>query len=337
MANINLPYVQRFKDRHGRVRHYYRRHGYPRVALPAPGSQGFLAAYEEAGHKHGEGAGSELTRPGTIRALVVAYFQTSDYLNLAASTRKAHRNLLDRFREKHGEKSVARVQPSHLEAIFQGMATTPAQASNLRKRLRTLFDLAMRLGWRKDNPVVSTKAPKYKTKGFTPWSDVEIEIFKEHWPRGTRQRLALALCLYTGQRRSDVAPMGRQHMRAGRVRVIQQKTGEPLWIKAHPELVAEIEAAAPEMTFILTEYGKPFSPAGFTAWFVDQAEKAGIKGRSPHGLRKAAGRRLAEAGCSAKEIMSVLGHRSMAEAEKYVRDADQIKLADSAIDKLGGA
>ncbi|MGJ0508626.1 MAG: tyrosine-type recombinase/integrase [Methylocystis sp.] len=36
----------------------------------------------------------------------------------------------------------------------------------------------------------------------------------------------------------------------------------------------------------------------------------------PHGLRKAAGRRLAEAGCSAKEIMAILGHKTMSEAQR---------------------
>src|SRR5258705_4916889 len=56
----------------------------------------------------------------------------------------------------------------------------------------------------------------------------------------------------------------------------------------------------------------------------------------PHGLRKAAGRRLAEAGCSANEIMSVLGHQTLAEAERYTRDADQAHLATGAFAKLEG-
>lgn len=43
---------------------------------------------------------------------------------------------------------------------------------------------------------------------------------------------------------------------------------------------------------------------------------------------------LAEAGCTAKQIMAILGHRSLSEAERYTRDADQIGLADEAIGKL---
>lgn len=56
----------------------------------------------------------------------------------------------------------------------------------------------------------------------------------------------------------------------------------------------------------------------------------------PHGLRKDAGRRLAEAGCSAHEIMSILGHRSLAEAERYRKEADQKRLAAAAIGRLEG-
>jgi hypothetical protein len=35
--------------------------------------------------------------------------------------------------------------------------------------------------------------------------------------------------------------------------------------------------------------------------------------------------RLAEAGCTANGIMSVLGHRTLAKAERYTRDADQAR------------
>jgi integrase len=56
----------------------------------------------------------------------------------------------------------------------------------------------------------------------------------------------------------------------------------------------------------------------------------------PHRLRKAAGRRLAEAGCTAHEIMAVLGHKTLAEAERYTREADHAKLATAAVVKLEG-
>lgn len=333
MATIDLPYVQRFRDRHGRWRTYYRRPGFKRVRLPDPGGAGFLAAYEAAAAqgKPIDGAGAKRTVSGTIDALIVAYYLTADYKNLRASTKRAHRNMLERFRAAHGDKNVRLVQPKHLEAIFQSMGDTPAQASNLRKRLRSLFDLAARLGMRDDNPVTATRAPRYESAGHAPWSEDDIAAFETRWPSGSRERLALALLLYTGQRRSDVVTMGRQHIRDGRMQVVQVKTGTRLEVPIHAGLLAEIEAAPKGLTLLLTEYGKPFSPAGFTSWFVGRARKAGVIGRTPHGLRKAAGRRLAEGGCTAHQIMSVLGHKTLSEAERYTRDVDQRRLADAAI------
>jgi len=56
----------------------------------------------------------------------------------------------------------------------------------------------------------------------------------------------------------------------------------------------------------------------------------------PHGLRKAAGRLLAEAGATAKMIISILGHTTLAEAERYTEEADQAGLAEDAVIKLEG-
>jgi hypothetical protein len=50
-------------------------------------------------------------------------------------------------------------------------------------------------------------------------------------------------------------------------------------------------------------------------------------GRSPHGLRKAACRRLAEAGCTANQIAAVSGHRDWREIEHYTDAAEQAGMA----------
>lgn len=340
MAIIELPWIQRFRDRHGRWRNYYRRPGYQRVKLPEPGSSGFLAAYEAAGASPmpTEGAGAERTVPGTISALIVTYYLSAEYAGLRDSTKRAHRNSLERFRKRFGHLMVSTARPTDLNAIFHGMAATPAAASNLRKRLRAIFQLAVDLGWRDTNPVIASKRVRYRTKGFTPWSEEDIAAYEKRWPTGARERLALALLLYTGVRRSDVVTLGQQHVKAGRIHVLPLKTsasGTRVAIRVHPALQREIAAAPLGMNFLLTAYGEPFSAAGFTAWFGEKAKAAGLAGRTPHGLRKAAGRRLAEAGCTAKQIAAVLGHSTLAEVERYTRDANQTALADEAMARLG--
>jgi site-specific recombinase XerD len=88
---------------------------------------------------------------------------------------------------------------------------------------------------------------------------------------------------------------------------------------------------------ITIAYGKPFTVDGFSGWMRDAISEAGLPlDCKPHGLRKAAGRLLAEAGATAKMIMSVLGHTTLAEAERYTEEADQAGLAEDAVIKLEG-
>jgi integrase len=55
---------------------------------------------------------------------------------------------------------------------------------------------------------------------------------------------------------------------------------------------------------------------------------------SVHGLRKAACRRLAEAGCSASEIAAISGHSTLSEVGRYTKAADQARLARNAMGRI---
>jgi len=336
MAKIDLPYVQSFPDRHGRRRYYYRRAGFPRVALPGEvGSRAFLDAYADA---HAWEAPDPIDRitPGTIGHLLAKYYRHSSFTKRRPSTQKSYKNQLERFRREHGSKRVAKVTPLHLEEIFEAMADTPAQAANLRKRLRLIFKLAVKWQMRPDNPVRETDAPEYTVKGFIPWSDEDMAAFEKRWPSGSRERLAYALLRYTGLRRSDAVKAGRQHAQNGRLTLRQTKTLGEVSVPILPELQTEIDAAPKGLTFLVTQYGAPFTPAGFTQWFRERAEMAGLEGRTPHGLRKALGRHLAEGGASDRGIAAGLGQQTTSEVGTYTKSADQSRLADAAFSTLAG-
>jgi integrase len=191
------------------------------------------------------------------------------------------------------------------------------------------MQFALSDGSLKDDPTAGIKNMSGKTEGFRTWNEDDIAAFEARHPLGTRERLALALLLCTAQRRGDVVRMGRQHIRNGAVEVTQQKTGTKLAVPIHPDLQAAL-AAMPSnhLTFLTTLFGKPFAAAGFTNWFREACNAAGLpKGTSAHGLRKAAARRLAEAGCSANVIASITGHKSLNEIERYTKAADQARMA----------
>jgi integrase len=86
------------------------------------------------------------------------------------------------------------------------------------------------------------------------------------------------------------------------------------------------------MTFITTLRGMPFQPKAFTQWFAKACDDAGLASECTfHGLRKAACRRLAEAGCTVHEIAAISGHASLREVERYTKAANQARLAKTAM------
>jgi len=131
--------------------------------------------------------------------------------------------------------------------------------------------------------------------------------------------------------------MGRQHIHNGALSVIQQKTATPLRVPLHPALLAVLEATPNNhLTFLVTRSGQPYSGNDFSEQFRAWCDEARLpKECTGHGLRKAACRRLAEAGCSASEIMSISGHRTLKEVERYTREAEQERMARNAMARIG--
>ena len=131
--------------------------------------------------------------------------------------------------------------------------------------------------------------------------------------------------------------MGRQHIRDGVLTVRQDKTGTMLAIPVHTDLQAILDATpSGNLTFLTTDSGKPYGGPNFSNRFREWCDAAGLpKQCSAHGLRKAACRRLAEAGCSANEIAAISGHASLREVERYTKAVDQARMARNAMARTG--
>jgi integrase len=331
------PYVHAFVDRHGKARFYFRRLGFKRVPLPGlPYTSAFMEAYQLA--KEGQPAqiGSSRARPGTISALVVAYYNNSAEFKheWAPETRRKRRNIVEQFRDQHGDKPLALLQREHIHKMLAKI-DQPHAKKNWLKAVRSLMRFAVSIGMRADDPTEGIKLATTKSDGFQTWSEDHIAIYRRHHPIGTRARLALELLLGTAQRRGDVIRMGRQHIRNGILSVRQNKTGVELKVPVHPDLRVVLDATPSEhLTFLTTTAGKPFTSDGFGHWFREMCDEAGLHGLTAHGLRKAACRRLAEAGCSEKQIAAISGHVSLNEIVRYTRAADQERLAHDAMTKM---
>jgi site-specific recombinase XerD len=331
--------VQSFVDRHGKRRLYLRRPGFTKVALPGPlWSPAFMQAYQAAlADERRPAVGQTRTQPGTFDALIVEYYVSTNFVGLAASTQAAYRRVIEKFRADYGGAPVTDLRREHVRALVERKAaTTPTAANDLLKKLKILCRFAIERGYRDDDPTSLVRRARIKSGGHRTWSEDDIKKFRHTHTIGTRERLALELLLNTGQRRSDVVGMGPQHVRDGQINVRQRKTGQVLRISLHRDLATAIEAApGGHLTFLVARGGAAFSPDGFSNWFKKACDSAGVDADlSPHGLRKAAARRLAEAGCTTHEIMSIGGWRNIREVETYTQAVNQAKLATSAIQRL---
>jgi integrase len=248
------------------------------------------------------------------------------------------RAIYERFREQHGAKQIGTLPPKFILHTLSKMK--PVAARNWLKALRTLLEFAVAEDFRADNPAAGIKLAKHEAQSHHSWTDGEIARCEAHYAICTKERLAFALLLHTGQRRGDVVRMGPQHLRPGpdgpELYVEQEKTGTKLLLPIRPELQTVLDGTACQhLTYITTKTGKPYSGNDFSEAFRTWCDAAGLPGQcTAHGLRHAAGRLMAERGCTPHQIAAVLGHKSLRMAEHYSKAAEQAKLARAAARRM---
>ena len=332
---MEIKYVNSFIDRHGRRRDYLRRPGCKAVPLPGPrGSVEWIEAYltgiAAAPDKKPRKAAGEA---GSFNRLIIEFYASPDFRSTKASSQRVTRGILDRFAAEHGHRRVDQMERKHVNIIIGARSVTPAAANNLLGKLCHLLNFAIANEWRKDNPALGVK--RFKVGEHHTWTDEQLDQFAAHWPLGSRERTAFATALYTGQRCSDVAAMTWSDINPERntIAVVQEKTDARLKIAIHRELRKALEAWPKKHVVIFpTAYGKAFVSNGFGQFMAQAIEAAGLPEECVlHGLRKAAARKLAEAGCTVHEIKSITGHRSLAEIERYTRAAEQERGAQAAM------
>jgi integrase/recombinase XerD len=350
MTKIRLAYVQEFTDRYGVVRRYFRKAGCKRVLLPGlPGSEEFMAAYQLALAglpKSRRGPAKE----GSIGALIAAYFKDDAFTKaLAPETQRSRRNILEHFREKHSDKSVRTLETRHVVAMLGKMK--PYAQKNRLKTLRGLMLFAIK----ENDPTSGFTAvkPPVKSQGHMTWGDEQIAVYRERHPLGTMARLALELVLNVAARRWDVHELGAQHIKHGKLEWRPHKTrritGKHLSIRILPTLQTALDAMPAgddsSLAFLRNEYGRPFASAdGLGKRFARWCRQAGLKpvecldgqvrSYRLRGLRKAACKALAHAGCTGPEIMSVSGHSNLAQVQVYIDEFERGRMAEAAIEKV---
>jgi integrase len=187
------------------------------------------------------------------------------------------------------------------------------------------------------NPTKSVRRPKENLDaGYHTWTPEAVEQFERRHAIGTKARLALALFLFTGQRKSDVVLFGRQHVLDGMLKFTQQKKRNRhpvrLELPILPMLQNVIDASpCGNLTFLVTEFGKPFSAKGFSSKMRQWCNEAGLPHCTGHGLRKAGAVIAAHNGATPHQLMAIFGWRTLKEAERYTKAMEQRRIASGAM------
>jgi hypothetical protein len=299
---IVLKYLVRDVDRHGTARLYVRRNG-RKVRLREPiGSAAFYAAYETAVERlshldvpKNDSAPKTFPR-GTLGWLGAQYFASGEFRAMDPQSQSLIRRILEScFREPisyaggdaMGNCPLEHFTPRAVKHLRDLKAGKPAAANNRRKWLSAMFTWAIDQTppLAKTNPVRDTKVIRYTSDGFHTWSDAEIAAFEKRHPIGTRARLAFALVMFTGARRSDVVLFGPASIVGGVLKFVPYKTRRrrpEASFKPWLPVLADIVAASPcgGETFLVNEYGKPFTAKHFTRRFVARKPGSDIAHRT---------------------------------------------------------
>jgi integrase len=340
MPKPRPPHLHREETRHGAVNWYVREGHGPRIRIKAHyGSAEFWSEYRAA--LEGAPMPSKAAKANTLAWGLDRYRASSSWAALSNATRRQRENVFHPVIATAGTVPLKKITEETIRAGRERRAATPHAANNFLKAMRGFFAWAVEEKLVPTDPTRSVKllAGPNDADGFHTWTQEELDRFEAYWPLGTRERLAFDLLLYTGLRRGDAVRVGRQHERDGVITIRTEKhakgkAGEQVSIPILPPLAASIAATRiGDMTYLVTETGRPWIKESFGNWFADACRKAGCPG-SAHGLRKAGATRAAERGASERQLMAIFGWTTAKMAAHYTRGADRKRLAHDAAQLL---
>lgn len=290
-----------------------------------------MAAYRAA--LYGEQAIPEPARDEhSISSAIWGYKNSSAWRRLSPATQRQRGNVFERLERAAGKVGITDITAADIKRRRDELG--PGAAKHFVQTMRGLFKWAKEMELVETDPTENVKVARPQTEGFHVWSEEEIARYEARWPVGTRERLWLAVLLYTGLRRGDAVRLCRADIRQGIFSIMTGKTGAWVTLPILPELQAIIDASpVGETTLIATKAGKPMTKESFGNAFREACKAAGVPGAA-HGLRKAGATRAAEAGATVHELNALFGWEGNKMAAVYTKLADRKRLAAQAIEKL---
>lgn len=327
-------YLHCEKTRHGKIVWYVRIEKGARIRIPYNyGTPEFSQAYQDAI------AGQPLAKPpttaqeGSFSWALLRYRSSQNWLSLSPATRRQRENIFKPIEQALGTSKLSAWKRGDIIAGRDKRSDRPASARNFVEALRGFFHWCVDAGLIKIDPTEGVKIIMPRTEGFQVWTEGDIAAFRNHWPIGTRERLAFELIYATGLRRGDAVRIGPAHLKDGIIRIATEKTGERVAVPISDDFLKAIaNCPCGETTFIAGLRGQPMTKESFGNWFREIANAAGVA-KSAHGIRKAAATADALAGYTDAELDAKFGWTGRKMASLYTRSANRERLAIAAANR----
>lgn len=352
---LKMKHVDRFMDRLGQARYYFRIGKGERTKLPgSPFSEEFHAAYKallrgEAPVTATMQPAERAASPHSFKAALTRYLHSAAFKKLTGDTPYRRKIALEAFAaapaadgKQRGDCRVDTLTRKRLAEILDQHPSRHSAVALL-KALKHMYAFLRTQDLDEDaDPTIGCKTTlPAATDGFYTWTEDDIAAYEAKYPVHTKERLALALLLNTGLRRQDVIKLGPQHLTGGYVRFTPKKTDKgqkpfKLNMAITDELERVLKAHRPfkQLTCLLNGNGDPFSPTRFSQFMRKACDAAGLQECSAHGLRKAIAVRLADNGCDVRQIAAITGHKNWKVLQLYIAEANGKVAADIATSKL---
>ena len=268
-----------------------------------------------------------------MAALIASYQRSPEWHGLSEAWKNSNVIYL-RYMRGWDRLPIAKLRRANIIEVRNSIANAghPAAANMFVSVVRAMFSWAIQNDKTEYNPGAQIKPIP---GGHLPaWSQSETDRAIDRLPEHLRRVVLLAL--YTGQRRGDLVRLAWSNYDGARIRLTQGKTGTSLIIPVHPVLKVAMDGWERRATTILVNArGRPWRADSLSAGLRYALDALGFPADwNIHGLRKLAATNLAEAGCSAHEIASITGHRSLQHVALYTASVDQERMAGAAIHRL---
>lgn len=360
----DYPGVSSKIDRHGKERWRYRKGDIDRQLPGEPGSREFDAAYDALIEGRApakviqiEGIGA---KPETFKDAYRLLKGTTGWKKLEPKSQRNYSCMAEQLMRHpvgggvFGDAPVADLRRRDAIAVLSAFSEGATREWRMLIVLRKLIVVALDQEWITADPTLHLKRPP-TVEGHATWTAEHMAKFEAKWPAGSPQRTAYALGLWLGNRVSDIAKLRWGHqtskniMWQGKMITVEgfefvphkgrkRTKAKPLFLPMTPMLAEHLNAVPRgKNPFVVANgnYDRGYTIDGLSQAMSRWARQADLPaGYTMHGLRKALGAKLAEADATTRQLMEVLGHTNIAFAELYSREADQVRMAYGAMDKL---